>query len=78
MNFIIQSALLDHSFPFLILVCYISLVYLTSDFQFVAIALMSLVKELFCLQLLYSNSEFVWLVGKKRIKVLGIGNSFLY
>ena len=78
MNFIIQSALLDHSFPFLILVCYIRLVYLTSDFQFVAIALTSLVKELFCLQLLYSNSEFVWLAGKKRIKVLGIGNSFLY
>ena len=37
MYFIIQSALLDYSFPFLILVCYISLVWGTSNFQIVAI-----------------------------------------
>ena len=43
-DFIIQSALLDYSFLFLILVCYIRLVYHTSNFQIVAIALMSLVR----------------------------------
>ena len=51
MHFIIQSALLDYSFPFLILVCYIRLVYRTSNFQIVAIALTSLVKDTFYLQL---------------------------
>ena len=52
MRFITQSALLDYSFLFLILVsyislvfCYIRLVYRTSNFQIVAIALTSLVKE---------------------------------
>ena len=39
MHFIIQSTLLDYSFPFLILVCYIRLVYITSNFQDVAIVL---------------------------------------
>ena len=39
MYLIIQSALLDYSFPFLILVCYIRLVYITSNFQDVAIVL---------------------------------------
>ena len=76
--FIIQSALLDYSFPFLILVCYIRLVYCTSNFQIVAIARTSLVKDTFPLQLNKSNSKFVLLASKKRIKVLGIGNSFLY
>ena len=47
----IQSALLDFSFPFLILVCYNRrLVYRTSNFQVIAIALTSLVKDTFCLQ----------------------------
>ena len=32
---IIQSALLDYSAPFLVLVCYIRLVYRTSNFQIV-------------------------------------------
>ena len=46
MHFIVQSALLDYSFPFLIVICYIRLafcyirlVYHTSNFQIVAIAL---------------------------------------
>ena len=54
MHFIIQSALLDYSFLFLILVsyislvfCYIRLVYRTSNFQIVAIALTSLFKDTF-------------------------------
>ena len=51
MHFIIQSALLDYSFPFLILVCNIRLVYLTPNFQIVAIALTSLGKNTFCLHL---------------------------
>ena len=46
MHFIIQSALLDHSFPPLILVFCIRLVYCMSNFQIVAIALTSLVKDL--------------------------------
>ena len=78
MHFMIQSALLDYSFPFLILVCYIRLVYRTANFQIVAITLTSLVKDTFCFQLNQSKSKFVWLASKKRIKVLGIGNSFLY
>ena len=45
MYLIIQSALLDYSFPFLILVCYIRLVYRTSIFQIVTIALTSLTKD---------------------------------
>ena len=49
MHFIIQSALLDCSFP--ILVCYISLVYCTSNFQIATIVLTSFVKDTFCLQL---------------------------
>ena len=49
MHFIIQSALLDYSFLFLILVCYIRLVYHTSNFQIAAIALTSLVKDTFSL-----------------------------
>ena len=77
MDFIIQSGLLDYSFPFLILVYYIRLVYHTSNFQIAAIVLTSLVKDTFCLQLNKSNSKFVWLASKKRIKVLGIG-TFLY
>ena len=43
MHFIIQSALLDCSFP--ILVCYIRLVYRTSNFQTAAIVLTSFVKD---------------------------------
>ena len=66
MHFIIQSALLDYSFPFLFLVCYIRLVYRTSDFQIIAIALTSLVKDTFCLQLRQSNSKLVWLASKKK------------
>ena len=50
-HFIIQSALLDYRFPFLILVCYIRLVYCTSTFQIVSIVLTSLVKDSFYLQL---------------------------
>ena len=47
MHFKIQSALLDYSFPFLILVCYIRrLVDRTSNFQIIAIALTSLVKDI--------------------------------
>ena len=46
-----QSALLDYSVPFLILVCCFRLVYRTSNFQTVAKALMSLVKDTFFLQL---------------------------
>ena len=65
MYFIIQSALLDYSFLFLILVCYIRLVYHTSDSQIVAIARMGLVKDTFCLQLQLSNSMLVWLASKK-------------
>ena len=76
MHFRIQSALLDCSFP--ILVCYIRLVYRTSNFQTVAIVLTSFVKDTFCPQLHQSNSKFTWLATKKRTKVLGIGNSFLY
>ena len=76
MHFIIQSALLDCSFP--ILVCYIRLVYRMSNFQTAAIVLTSFVKDTFCLQLHQSNSKFMWLASKKRTKVLGIGNSFLY
>ena len=49
MHFIIQSALLDYSFLFLILVCYIRLVHHTSNFQIAAIALTSLVKDTFSL-----------------------------
>ena len=49
MHFIIQSALLDCSFP--ILVYYISLVYCTSNFRISAIVLTSFVKDTFCLQL---------------------------
>ena len=45
LHFIIQSALLDYSFPFLILVCYIRLVYRTPNFQIIVIDLTSLVKE---------------------------------
>ena len=78
MHFIIQSALLHYSFPFLVLVCYIRLVYCMSNFQIVSIALTSLVKDTFCLQLCQSNSKLVWLASIKRVKVLGIGNSFLY
>ena len=51
MHFILQSALLDCIFPFLILVCYIRLVYCMSNFQIVSIALPSLVKDTFSLQL---------------------------
>ena len=51
MHFIIQSALLDYRFPFLILVCYIRLVEHTPNIQIAAIALTSLVKDTFCLQL---------------------------
>ena len=51
MHFIIQSALLDYRFPFLILVCYIRLVDHTSNFQIVTIVLTSSVKVTFCLQL---------------------------
>ena len=65
-----QSALLDYSFLFCIFVCYIRLVYHTSNFQIVAIGLTSLVKDTFCLQLRQSNSKLVWLASKKRIKVL--------
>ena len=46
MHFIIQSALLDYSFLSLILVCYVRLVYCMSNYQIVAIALMSLVKDI--------------------------------
>ena len=46
-----NSALLDCSFAFLILVCYIRPVYQMSNFQIIAIALMSLLKDTFCLQL---------------------------
>ena len=46
-----QPALLDYSFPFLILVYYTRLVYRMSNFQIVAIALTNLVKDTFCLQL---------------------------
>ena len=49
MHFIIQSALLDCIFP--ILICYISLVYCTSNFQIVAKVLTSFVKDTFYLQL---------------------------
>ena len=49
MHFITQSALLDCSFP--IHVCYISLVYCTSNFRIAAIVLASFVKDTFCLQL---------------------------
>ena len=59
MHFIIQSALLDCSFPFFILVCYIRLVYLTPNFQIVAIVLTSLIKDTFCLQLRQSDSKLV-------------------
>ena len=76
MHFIIQSALFDCSF--LIVVCYIRLVYRMSNFQTAAIVLTSFVKDTFCLQLHQSNSKFMWLASKKRTKVLGIGNSFLY
>ena len=41
------------------------LVYCPSNFQIVAIALMSLVKDTFCLQLGQSNSKLVWLASKK-------------
>ena len=76
MHFIIQSVVLDHSFPFLTLVCYIRLVYRTSNFQIIAIAPTSLVKDTFCLQLRQSNSKSCGQLVKK-IKVLGIGNSFV-
>ena len=46
MHFIIQSALLDYSFPFLILVFHIRLVYHTLNFQIIAIALTSLIKDI--------------------------------
>ena len=46
MYFIIRLALLEYSFPFLILVCYIRLVYRTSNFQIDAIALASSVKDI--------------------------------
>ena len=46
MHLIIQLALLEYSFPFLILVCYIRLVYRTSNFQIDAIALASSVKDI--------------------------------
>ena len=49
-----------------------------SNFQIVAIGLTSLVKDTFCLQLHWSNNKLVWLASKKRIKVLGIDNSFWY
>ena len=78
MHFIIQAALLDYSFPLLIFVRYFRLVYLTSNFQIVAIALTSLVKDTFCLQLRCSNSKLLRLASKNRVKVFGIGNSFLY
>ena len=68
MHFIIQSALLDCSFP--ILVCCISLVYCTSNFQIAAIVLTSFVKDTFCLQLHQSNSKFTWLASKKEQKFL--------
>ena len=41
MHFIIQSALLDYSFLFLILVCYIKLVYQTWNFQIASLELRS-------------------------------------
>ena len=50
-HFIIQSVILDYSFPFLIPVCYIRLVYRMLNFQIVAIALTSLVKDIFFIQL---------------------------
>ena len=53
------GALLDCSFPFFILVSYIRLVYLTPNFQIVAIVLTSLIKDTFCLQLLLSDSKLV-------------------
>ena len=77
LHVIIQSALLDYSFLFLILVCYIRLVYHTSNFQIVSRALASVVKDIFCPQLCSSNSKLVWLSSRKRIKVLGISKSFL-
>ena len=49
MHFIIQSALLDCSFP--ILVCYSRPVYYTLNFQIIAIVLMSFVNDTFCPQL---------------------------
>ena len=68
MHFIIQSALLDCSFP--ILVSYIRLVYCTSNFQIVAIVLTSFVKATFSLQLHQSNSKFTWLASKKEQELL--------
>ena len=50
-HFIIQLALLDYSFPFLIIVCYIRLFDRMPNFQIVGIALTTLVKNTFCLQL---------------------------
>ena len=50
-HFIIHSASLDCSFPFLILLCYVRLVYCMSNFQIVGIVLTSLIKDTFCLQL---------------------------
>ena len=47
MHFVIQLALVDPSFPFLILVYYIRLVYPASNFKIVAIALTNLVKDTF-------------------------------
>ena len=78
MHFIIQSALLDHSFLFLILICYVRLVYHMSNFQIIAIVLTNLVKVTFYLQLYKSNNKLLWLASKKIIKVLGIEKSFLY
>ena len=46
MHFITHAALLDCTFPFLILVCYIRLVYCMSNFKIAAIALVSLVKDI--------------------------------
>ena len=78
MHFIIQSALLDYSFLFLILICYVRLVYRMSNFQIIAIVLTNLVKVTFYLQLYKSNNKLLWLASKKIIKVLGIEKSFLY
>ena len=59
MHFIIQSALLDYSFPFLILVCYTRLVYRTSNVRItiITIALTSLVKDTFCFQLHFQTAS---------------------
>ena len=73
MHFIIQLALLDYSFPLLILACFIRLAYCTSNFQIATIAHTSLPSAA-----LVKQQACMWLANKKRIKVLGINNSFLY